>query len=155
MLDIKRIHKIVTATPPVTTNGGVTCDYISMKNVHRAWIVATFTQAVGHATGIDPVQSTVVAGSDAKAFTKTLPIWSNADAVTNSTLTRQTSAVTFNLAATAKHHKVIFQIDAEKLDVANSFDCIGVTIDDSSQATNLVNVEYLLEMRFPDAEVIA
>jgi len=154
MLNIPEKRKIVTGSAPVTTNGGVTCDYISMKNVIRAYIILTFTQAVGHATGIDPVQATAVAGTGAKAFAKTLPIWANEDTAASDALVKKTQAVTYNVAADIKGKKVIFQIDAEKLDVNNSFDCIGVTVDDSLQVTNLVNVEYVLEMRYPQNSVI-
>jgi hypothetical protein len=154
MLHIPEKRMVVTATPPVTTNGGVTCDYISMKNVIRAYIICTLTQAVGHATGIDPIQATAVAGTGAKAFAKTLPIWANEDVAASDALVKKTAAVTYNVTNDIKNKKVIFQIDADKLDVANSFDCIGVTVDDSSQATNLVNVEYVLEMRYPGASVI-
>lgn len=154
MLNIPEKRKVVTGTSPVTTNGGVTCDYISMKNVIRAYIIVTLTQAAGHATGIDPVQATAVAGTGAKAFAKTLPIWANEDTAASDTLVKQAAAVTYNVTNDIKNKKVIFQIDAEKLDVDNSFDCIGVTVDDSSQATNLVNVEYVLEMRYPQASII-
>ena len=155
MLQIPEKYHVVTGAACVTTDGGVTADYISMENVIRAYIIVTLKQAVGHATGIDPVQATALDGTGAKAFAKTLPIWSNADAATSSTLTRQTSAVTFNVAATAKNHKIIFCVDAEKLDVDNDFDVLGVTVDDSSEATNFVNIEYVLEMRYPGAEVIS
>ena len=86
--------KIVDASGgPVTTDGGVTCDYVSLKNVQRAWIIASFTQAAGHATGIDPIQATAVAGTSAKPFVNTLPIWANEDTATSDTLTRATDAI--------------------------------------------------------------
>lgn len=154
MFDLEKYH-VVTGVAGTTTNGGITCDYISMENVIRAYIIVTLKQAVGHATGIDPVQATAVDGTGATAFTKTLPIWSNADAAAGSLLTKQTAALTFNVAATAKTHKVIFQVDAEKLDVNDNYDVLGCTIDDSSQATNIANVEYLLVMRYPGVEVIS
>lgn len=128
----------VVLTPPVTTNGGVTTDYISLKNVHRFFAVFVFTQAVAHATGIDPVQATVVAGSDAKAITNTVPIWYNSDISATSALTRATDAITINLANAAANQIVVMEIDPAKLDVANGFDVIGFTIDNSSQATDFV-----------------
>lgn len=155
MLHIPEKHHVVTAAGAVTTNGGVTGDYISMKNVIRAFIVVTLKQAVGHATGIDPVQATAVDGTGAKALAKTVPIWANEDVSAASLLTRQTDAVTYNVAATAKTKKIIFQVDADKLDIANGFDVLGVTVDDSSQATNFVNIEYVLEMRHQGVEVIS
>ena len=154
MFQVPNKIKVVRGASPVTTNGGVTADYISMKNVHRAYVVCHMTQAVGHATGIDPVQATAVDGTGAKAFANVLPIWSNEDCAASSTLAIQTAAITYNVAATVKNKIVVFQVDADALDVANDFDVLGVTVDDSSQATNLISIEYWLEMRYPDAEVI-
>jgi len=129
----------VVLTPPVTTNGGVTTDYISLKNAHSVVAVFVFTQAVSHTTGIDPVQATTVAGGSVKAITNTVPIWANTDISATSVLTAQTAAITFNLAAGATDQIVVMEIDPAGLDVANSFDCLAFTIDDSSQATNLVS----------------
>lgn len=145
---------LVVLTPPVTTNGGVTTDYISLKNVHKATIIATFTQAVGHATGIDPVQATAVAGTGVKAITNTVPIWANTDISLTNVLTRQADAITYNLAATAKNQIVTMDIDPAGLDVANGFDVLGVTVDDSSQATNFVSIIALLTMRYDNVDVL-
>ena len=144
--------KIVDASAgPVTTNGGVTCDYVSLKNVHRAWIVLKFTQAVGHATGIDPVQATVVAGTDVKAITNTCAIWANEDTAASDALVKQTDAITYNVTNDIKKKIVIIDVDPAGLDVANGFCVLGCTIDDSSQATNFVDVTYILETRYPQA----
>lgn len=145
---------VAVLTPPVTTNGGVTTDYISLKNVHKATIVAVFTQAVGHATGIDPVQATAVAGTGVKAITNTVPIWANTDISLTSALTRHTDAITYNLAATAKNQIVTMDIDPAGFDVAGGFDVLGVTVDDSSQATNFVSIIALLTMRYSNVNVI-
>lgn len=142
----------VSMTTPVTTNGGVTGDYISLKLAQGfVYMVCTFTQAVAHATGIDPVQASAVAGTGVKAITKTCRIWANSDLSLTSALTAQTAAITYNLANTAKNQKVIFEIDPAGLDVANGFDCLGVTVDDSSQATNFVNIELITKARYVPA----
>lgn len=144
--------KIVDASAgPVTTNGAVTCDYVSLKNVHKAWIVASFTQAAAHATGIDPTQATVVAGTDAKAITGTCPIWANEDTAASDALVRKTDAITYDLTADIKKKMVIIEIDPTKLDVANGFCVLGCSVDDSSEATNFVSVIYILETRYPQA----
>lgn len=146
--DLKNVHIVDASAGPVTTNGGVTCDYVSLKNVKRAWIVAKFTQAVGHATGIDPVQATVVAGTDAKALSVVAKIWANEDTATSDTLAAQTAALTYNVTNDIKKKIVVFMVDPGYLDQANSFDVLGCTVDDSSQATNFVDVTYVLEMRY-------
>lgn len=144
--------KIVDATAgPVTTNGGVTADYVSLKNVHRAWIVLQFTQAVGHATGIDPTQSTAVAGTGVKATTALHRIWANEATATSDTLVQQTSAITYNVTNDIKKKIVIIEVDPEDFDVAGGFDVLGFTIDDSSQATNFVSGIYVLAMRYTAA----
>lgn len=143
--------KIVQAIQPRTSNAGITCDYVSLKNVQKAWILVEMTQAVGHATGIDPKQATAVAGTSAKAFTNTLPIWANEDTATSDTLVKQTDAVTYNVTNDIKNKMVIFQIDPIKMDLANDFDVLGCTVDDSSQTTNIVSITYLLESRYPAA----
>ena len=154
MLHIPEKYMIVNGITPTTTNSATTCDYISMKNVIRAYIVVTLTQAAAHATGIDPVQATAVDGTGAKAFAKVLPIWSNEDVATIDTQVAQTAAVTYDVTADIKNKIVIFQIDAESLDVDNSFDCLGCLLDASSEATNFVSVNYILEMRYPGKSVI-
>lgn len=139
---------------PVTTDGGVTTDFISLKNVHHAVVVFHFKQAVAHATGIDPTQSTVVAGTDAKAITSTLPIWANEDVAASSVMVRKTDAITYNLTADIKSKIVTMAIDPAGFDVANGFDVLGFTIDDSSQATNLVSVMAYIVPRYPGVNVI-
>lgn len=144
----------VVLTPPVTTNGGVTADYISLKLAHMVYLVAVFTQAVGHATGIDPVQATAVDGTGAKAITNTVPIWANTDISLTSKLARQTDAITYNIDVAAKNQIVIMQIDPASFDVANGFDVLGVTVDDSSQATDLVSLTAFVIPRYKDSNYI-
>ena len=144
----------VVLTPSVTTNGGVTTDYISLKLAHMVYLEFIFTQAVGHATGIDVTQATAVAGTAVKAITNTLPIFSNTDISLTSVLTRRTDAITYNLPATAKNMIVTMQVDPSGFDVANGFDCLGVTIDDSSQASNLVCVVAHVVPRYKDSNYI-
>ena len=146
MLTIPENLKIVDASGgPVTTNGGVTCDYVSLKNVKRAWIVASITQAVGHATGIDPKKATAVDATGATVLSNAVPIWLNEDTASSDTLVRQTDAITANVAATAKKKQAIFQIDPANI---GDYDVLGCTVDDSSQATNFVSILYLLETRY-------
>jgi len=144
--------KIVQATlGAVTTTGGITCGFVSLKNVHKAWIVAHFNQAVGHATGMDPTQATVVAGGDAKAITAVCPIWANENCVTNDILVVATPAITYNPTADVATKLVIFEIDPSGFDVNGGFDVLGFTLDNSAQATNFVSVLYYLWERYPQA----
>lgn len=139
--------KIVDATAgPVTTNGGVTSDYVSVKNAHRAWIVLQFTQAVGHATVIQPKKATAVDGTGVTNITTAARNWVNADTATSDTLVAGTAATSVTLAATAKKHHVVIEIDPATL--GDTYDVIGFTVSDSSQATNFVSGQFFLEMRY-------
>ena len=151
-MSLPQQFKIVSASlGPVTTNGGVTCDYVSLKNVHKAWIIATFTQAVAHATGIDPMQATAVAGTGVVALTNNTAIWANEAIATSDTLVGQTAAKTYNLANDIARKMVVFEIDPSALNIAGGFDVLGCTVDDSSQATNFVDIIYVLQTRYPQA----
>src|SRR5512138_3950400 len=97
-------YKIVQGTlGAVTTNGGITCDYVSLKNVRKAWIVAHFDQAAGHATGMDPRRATAVAGTGAAAITKVCRIWANEDCAASDTLVEKTAAITYDLTNDVKN----------------------------------------------------
>jgi len=143
-------YKIVDASAGcVTTNGGVTCDYVSLKNCHKAWIVASFTQAVGHATVVQPQKATAVAPTGAVSITTAQEWWENEDTATSDTLVRQTAATSATVTNDIKKKQVIFEIDPASLGA--TYDVMGCTISDSSQATNFVSVVYFLEMRYAQA----
>lgn len=150
----ENIRPVSLTLGPVTTNGGVTTDYLSLKNVHRLVAVFHLKQAVGHATGIDPVQASAVAGTGVKAITNTVAIWANEDVAASSLMVRQTDAITYNVTNDVKSKIVTFDIDPAKLDVANGFDCLAFTVDDSSQATNFVSGLAYIVPRYPNADVI-
>jgi len=142
-------YKIVSGTTPVTTNGAVNGDWISLKNAISVTIIAKLTQAVGHATVLSVNQATVVAGSDTKALAKVVPIWSNADTSANDTNTLQTRAVSFTVAADVTNKVVMFKVLPADLDVENSFDCISLGSSASSQITNFIDVTYVIETNYP------
>lgn len=142
--------KIVDATAgPVTTNGGVTCDYVSLKNVKRAWISLQFTQAVGHATAIQPQKATAVAPTGAASITAAARIWANEATGTDDTLVRKTSATSYSVAADVKKKHVLIEIDPAEF--TGAYDVLGCTVSDSSQATNFVSGLYILEMGYSQA----
>lgn len=145
--------KIVDATAgPVTTNGGVTSDYVSLKNVKYAWLVLQFTQAVGHATVIQPQVATAVAGTGAASITFTADIWSNLATGTDDTLVERTAATSYTLNNDIAKKQVIIGIDPAKCAAQGAtYDVIGFTVSDSSQATNFVSGQFFLEMKYQQA----
>ncbi len=145
-------YKLVGATAgAVTTDGGITCDYISMKTAHKVWIVGIFDQAVADATGIDPTQATTVAGGSVKAITNVCNIWANEDMAASDTLVKQTSAITYNLTADVKTKMVVIEIDPSSFDVSGGFDCLGCTVDASGEGTDFCTLMYIVQTRYPQA----
>lgn len=142
--------KIVDATAgPVTTNGGVTGDYVSLKGVKRAWISLQFTQAVGHATAIQPQKATAVAPTGAASITAAARIWANEDTAASDTLVRKTSATSYAVTNDVKKKHVLIEIDPAEF--TGAYDVLGFTVSDSSQATNFVSGQFFLEMGYSQA----
>jgi len=142
--------KIVDATAgPVTTNGGVTSDYVSLKGCKRAWIELQFTQAVGHATVIQPQKATAVAPTGAASITAAARIWSNLTTAVTDTLVKRTSATSYTLNADVAKKHVLIEIDPAEF--TGDYDVLGFTISDSSQATNFVCGTFKLEMGYSQA----
>jgi hypothetical protein len=151
-MNLTENFKIVQASWPATTNGGITCDYVSLKNVKKAYILVEMNQAVGHATALAPKQASKVDGTGVKALSNACSIWANEDVVTSDTLVKQTDATTYTVAADVKKKQIVFEIEPSiSFDIANGFDCLGLAIADSSQATDFASVTYILETRYPQA----
>ena len=154
-LDLPQHLKVVDATAgPVTTNGGVTCDYVSLKNAVKAWLVLQFTQAVGHATVVQPQTATAVDGTGAASITHSARNWVNADTAASDTLAAGTAGTAVTLAATVKKHLVVVEIDPVQWAGASA-DVAGATISDSSQATNFVSGVWVIQPKYGDASGLA
>ena len=136
----------VSGTAPVTTNGGVTCDNISLKLAEMVWIEVRLTQAVGHATVLSPLVGTAVA-TCATAIPAAVPIWYGVVTTATNAIAAQTAATTLTLGGSVTGDViVIFQIDPAVL--GSSYDCLGFTLSNSSQATNLVSVTYWIKPKY-------
>lgn len=154
-MNMPDFERPVTLSGPVTTNGGVTSDYISMAGVHKVYIVATMKQTVAHATTVSIYQATDVSGTSAKALANAVPLWQIADISVTDLYTRQTDAVVATMAATTKTQKVVFCVDAAALDGANGFDCLNVVVSDSSQATNFCAIDAIIVPRYGEKTVLS
>ncbi len=148
-MNLPESFKIVQALAPVTTNGGKTGDYVSLKNCHKAHVVVNLTQAVGHATQLSIKEATAVAPTGAQAMTATVPIWENEDCAASDTLVKQTDAANVSVSADIKNKQIVMEIDPAKLTAG--YDCIAAVLSDSSQVSNIASITYLLETRYPQA----
>lgn len=143
-------HKLVNLSlGPVTTNGAVTSDAVSLKNAIKATIIVSLTQAVGHATVVSVRQATDVAvGTNAAGPTNT-KAWLNEDVAASDTLVRQTDAASVTVTNNIKKKQIVFEVDPAAL--TDGYDVIYVSIGDSSQATNFCNIEALIETNYQQA----
>jgi len=146
---LPEVTKIVEAIEP-QAGAGITGDYVSLKNVHRAFVVVHITQAQANTVAITIEQATGVLPSNSKAITVAVPIWANEDCVASDTLVRQTDAVGFTTSAAVKHKVIVFQIDPSTLDLVNGFDCITVKTG-ASHGDNITEAMYYLCERYQQA----
>ena len=144
-------YKVVDATAgPVTTNGGVTSDWVSLKNAHKAVISLQFTQAVGHATVITLRQAQAVAGIGAKDLAANVPIWANEDTAGDDTLVRKPDGVAYTLAADVKKKQVIIEVDPAK---AEAYEVVSRRLD-AADAFLVVTPEYNHSFPAPLKELV-
>ncbi len=156
-LTLPEMFKIVDATAgPVTTNGGVTSDYVSLKNVQMAYIVLNFNQAATDATLIQPQLATAVAPSGATSITFSAEWWKNADTGTSDTFVKQTAATSMSLTAGTTPQQVIIRIDPDQAAAQGAtLDVIGFTVGNSAEASNFVSGNFHLLPRYAQATPLA
>lgn len=142
--------KIVNLLEPATDAAGRTSAYVSLKNAHKAFIVFHVTQGNAATILLSLLQASAVAGTGSKAG-PTSRVWSNLDTATNDTLVRRTDAATYTTDAGVKIKIVVFEIDPSALDVANGFDCVGISTGASHAANVTAAVAYLTPLRYPAA----
>lgn len=144
---IPQFLKPVEALAPAADAAGRTGDYISLKNVHCVFVVVHITQGNAATVALTLEQATDVSGTGSKAITVTVPIWANQDTATSDTNTRQTDAVSFTTSAAVKNKLIVFKVDPEFLDQANSFDCLTVKTG-ASNAANITQAMYYVSQRY-------
>lgn len=148
MLSLVEKYKVVQAVEPKTTNAAITGAYVSLKNVNTATVIVNLTQAVGHATVVSLYQATDISGTGAKTLSNNVPIWANEDVSLGDSLIRKTDGTSYTVANTAKNKQVVFHIDPAKLELNNGFTCLNVKIGASTQATNFVCAEFILDSKY-------
>lgn len=141
---------------PMTVGGAVKNGInISLKNVHKAYIVCKVQQAVD-ATQITftLAQSSGNAGSATgtgeKALTNNVNIWINQNCALDNGMTKTTAAKAFQTDAEQSRTKlVVFEVKpAECMDVAGGFDCITVNSTDPAAANTINAFAVLIPSRY-------
>jgi len=124
--------------------------YISVKGYHKALVVATMGAITGAVT-FKIRQATAVAGTGQKALSVD-GYYTDAAAVASSSTTNDTyvytaysSGSSSQATGTTNNTMYAFPIDIKAMDVANSFDCIGVA---AAAANAIFGVNVILYPRY-------
>lgn len=121
--------------------------YISMKNYHGGLIIAEL--GAGAAVTFKMRQAKAVAGTSQKALSFD-GHYTNAAAVASASITNDTfiyssSASSSTVTAATNNVTYVWPIDTADLDVANSFDCVGIA---HAAAARILSVTALLYPRY-------
>jgi hypothetical protein len=149
LISIPMKQSVVTALAPVTTNGAKAADYLNMALALRVYVIVTLVQAVGHATVVTLRQATDNSGTNLKDLGKDIPIWADEDVAASDILVKQDDGVSHTVENDVTNKKIIFQVEGDDLDMKNDFTHLTVGVSSSSQAANLVNIDYIVESRVP------
>ena len=150
--------RIINAISPIACglSTAVKGRYVSLKNVDKAYIIVMATSMGGAVTNtVTPYQATAVAGTSAKVFSTANPmnIWYTNGCSSDETLTKaSTSYVDHTFSAATGEKQVIFEIPTALLDVASTFDCLGVWMSSGGSTNDGYAAWYWLEMRYAEAD---
>ena len=135
--------KFVTGLAPIAPSTS-TPDYVSMKGYQHLTVVIVAdnaTTVTGSAITLKQATAVAATGEKALAFTS---MRANIDTAAADALT--VTAVTSNTFTTTavdnKNSLYVIEIDAEDLDVANSFDCVRVGTGDTT--AQVLSATYIL-----------
>ena len=142
--------KLVEVLAPAADAAGRTGTAFSLKNAHKAYLIAHITQGNAATVLLTPQQCTTVAGAGAKAIPATR-VWANLDTSLGDALAQAADAANYTTDAAVKNKVVIFEVDPAQLDVAGGFDCLRLNTG-ASNAANITQVMGLLmPLRYGDA----
>ena len=141
---------IVNLLAPAADAAGRTSAYVSLKGAHGCSLYFKVNQGNAATILLTPLQATKVDGTGSKALSANVPIYVNLDTAAGNVWVRATDAKNYTTDAGVKIKQVRLDIDPEALDIANGFDCIGLSTG-ASHADNITSADAVLgPLRFVD-----
>lgn len=135
---IPQTCNIISLLPNAADAAGRTStNYASLKNALKVTLIARVNQGNAATVALSLLQATAVAGTGSKTG-PTASIWTNQDAQGADAFTKQTDAAAFTTSSAVKDKIVVFEFLPSAMDVANGFDCIGISTG-SSHASNITS----------------
>lgn len=129
--------------------GRTSTNYASLKHALKVTVIVHVNQGNAATAAISLLQATAVAGTGSKAG-PTASIWTNQDAQTADAFTKQSDAASFTTSAAVKDKIVVFEFVPAAMDVANGFDCIGVSTG-ASHAANITSAMVIIHSAYGQA----
>ena len=141
---------IVNLLAPAADAAGRTSAYVTMKGAHGASIYVHINQGNAATILLTPLQASAVAGTGSKALSANVPIYVNLDTAAGNVWVRATDAKNYTTDAGVKIKQIRFDINPDALDLANGFDCIGISTG-ASNAANITAASIVLgPLRYAD-----
>lgn len=158
-LDNCHIHPTVHLLDWDTDRSG---GFVSLKNYGKA-VFVLFKEAgtAGDDVNVDMQQATAVAGTSAKDLDTITTYWTKqaaTDLTATGTFTKNTqsaaSEINFDATSAEQILLAVWEVNAEQLDTANGFDCVGcnVSLDASGGAQKGVVLVLLCDPKYPQAD---
>ncbi len=135
---IEEAHVTQLATP-ATDAAGRTSAYVNMGLAQRVYLIAELAQGNAATVLLSVLQATSSAGAGVKALVNTAPIWANLDTTVDAFTRVSPDAVTYTTDAALKNKIVVFEVDADDLDIANGFKFVALSTG-ASNAANLTSI---------------
>ena len=147
MFHIPENAYIVQALEPQVGAGAVVeSDFISVKNLHKVFIVVHYDQGDAEDITWTPMRATAVLPTGDVVLAEDVPIWSNLDCATTDVLTRRTDDTDYASGVAQTNKIVIFEIDPRKL--GDTYDCVGLTHTNDIEATSYVSAIFVCVPRY-------
>jgi hypothetical protein len=136
METLTQTNNVVTLLANAADSAGRTSTlYANLRNANHAWLVCAVNQGNAAQVTFSLLQATSTSGAGSKAG-PTVPIFASQNQASSDLFTQQNQASTFQTSSSTGVKVVVFEILVSRLDLANNFNCVGV----STSASNVANI---------------
>lgn len=154
MIHLAEGIKTMGLLKPAADAAGRTSRYLSLKEMHDAWIVCYIDQGNAATIALTPKQATNVAGAGAKNLLQPVQVWLVNDFATSDAWVRQADGTSFTTDATVKEKMVLFRIAASGLDINNLFCTVAIATGASNAANITSAVAHMTQRYHPSKSVL-
>jgi len=141
------LHVVMGLKANSTMNTASTGDVIDASHCHTVWALFNFARPTAKAIRVEAYKQEDYAGTNVAAITTGIKFWKN-DGCQFDRLTAATSSASSHTDASSTGlFQLLCRLDPTHISSSQKFISFGAR--NSSQATNFVNLTYMLENRYP------